>query len=431
MKSTPEKPNNLFSRSFVLHIHPKKVASETLRFTLSFGLGGMAATLLLLLFTSGIFQILSYNYDAGSAYNSIRSMYENTSFGGWTRNIHYWSGNLLVIVTFLHCCRVFLTGAITGSRKINWLTGLLLLTLVLFANFTGYLLPWDQLAFWAVTIFTNMLGYIPLIGDGIVKLLRGGNDIGPATLSIFYAIHTGFLPFCFFILVFYHFWLVRKAGGLVRRQNNGTRHTTFRPTVPDLIVREAATGFILIAAVLLFAALVDAPLDEMANPGMSPNPAKAAWFFLGFQELLMHVHPTSAILVLPSLVILCSIVLPFWQDASLTPGYWFDGSSGGKKLALCALLAGILLPLGAIFLDEAVKSSATQVATDSLNRGIIPVAAILLFYGAGYFLLAVKLKFSRAQAVMAGFLFTVSSVCTLTVVAIWLRGPGMKLILSL
>ncbi len=428
MNPGPVKSTSHYLRGFLLHIHPKKVALETLRFSLSFGLGGMAATLLLLLFITGIFQIVSYTPEIGSAYDSVKMMYGNASFNGWTRNIHYWSGNLLVIVALLHCCRVFLTGAIGAARQLNWFIGLVLLGLVLFANFSGYLLPWDQLAFWAVTIFTSMLGYIPFFGESIVELLRGGTEIGSTTLSIFYAIHTGVLPFCFVVTIIYHFWLVRKAGGLVRRQNIQDAPAVFVPAVPNLIVREAAVAFILVAAIVLFAALVDAPLAEMANPSMSPNPAKAAWFFLGFQELLMHMHPTSAIVVLPALLILCLAILPFWQDAVLPAGQWF-GDRRGLTLAVWSCLASVVLTFAVVMLDEKIKTTGLDAATDIVSRGILPLLVLVLFYGAGYFLITAKMQFSRAQAVMAGFIFTLTSLSCLTIIAIWLRGPGMKLLL--
>ena len=429
MNSPQLKTLNKGFRGFFLHVHPRKVATETLRFTLSFGLGGMSAILLLMLFVTGIIQLFSYSPAVDEAYSSVSTMYSTSSFSGFIRNIHYWSGNLLVIIAVLHCCRVFFTGAIAAARSVNWFVGLVLLGFVLFANFTGYLLPWDQLAFWAVTIFTSMLGYIPFLGESIVELLRGGKDIGPATLSIFYTIHTGVLPFCFTITLIFHFWLVRKAGGLVRRSSKENTQPPFINVVPGLIVREAAVGFTLIAAVLVFSAMVDAPLEEMANPAMSPNPAKAAWFFLGFQELLMHIHPSYAILVLPGLSISLLVILPFWTDAVLPEGYWFGGQRG-RNLAFWSFLLGVTTTLALIIVDEEIMTTGANAATDALSRGLLPLLAGVVFYTAGYFFLTRQQKFSRAQAIMAGCVFTFSSFCCLTAVAIWLRGAGMRLIFA-
>ncbi len=414
-------------RGFFLHLHPRKVASETLRFSLSFGLGGMSATLLLLLFLTGIVQLFSYSPALHQAYDSVRSMYSGASPAGFIRNVHYWSGNLLVIVAVLHFGRVFLTGAITAKRRANWFVGLILLGLVLFANFTGYLLPWDQLAFWAVTIFTSMLGYIPLFGESIVELLRGGKEIGAATLSIFFTVHAGLLPFCFAVTAVLHFWQVRNAGGLVRRQNTQDSSAQFVPVVPELIVREAAAGFTLCAAVLVIAALFDAPLEDMANPAMSPNPAKAVWFFMGFQELLMHLHPAYAILVLPLLCITFLIVLPFWKEAVLPAGHWF-GDRRGRWLALWSAVTGATTTFAVILIDEKIQTNGMNVAVDAFRRGALPLLVCILFFAAGYTALTRMMKFSRAQAVMAVCIFSFTSFCCLTAVAAWLRGPGMRLL---
>lgn len=427
-KSDNGRRRSTFFQGFVLHIHPPKVAEETLRFRLSFGLGGMSATLLLLLFISGILQLLSYTPDTAAAYDSVKAMYKDGSFSGWIRNIHYWSGNLLVIVAVLHCCRVFLTGAIAYKRGKNWCIGLLLLGLVLFANFSGYLLPWDQLAFWAVTIFTGMLGYFPIIGEGIVQLLRGGSEIGQPTLSLFYNLHTGVLPFFFVVLLFYHFWLVRKAGGLIQKKRPQDTPAVLVPTLPNLLAREAAVGLTLTASLLLFSALVDAPLDEAANPAMSPNPAKAAWFFLGFQEMLMHLHPTYAIFVLPLFIIAALLIIPFWQGAITTPGYWFGGERGGK-IATWACLTSIIATFAIVFIDENLRKAGIEpTAADVLSRGVVPVASFLGFYCSAYFVMTRLLRISSAQTIMAGFVFSFSAIISLTVIGIWLRGPGMKLL---
>jgi hypothetical protein len=199
--------------------------------------------------------------------------------------------------------------------------------------------------------------------------------------------------------------------------------------LPNLVVREAAVGFILIAAILLFAAMVDAPLGEIANPAMSPNPAKAAWFFLGFQELLMHLHPTFATLILPALLLLCLLLLPLRQDAILPAGHWFGGIHG-RKPAFWSFLAGAVFTFAAILLDEKLKTAGGNPATDVITRGVLPILCVVLVFIAGYFFLILKMKLSKAQAVMVGFVFSFTSLGCLTVVAIWLRGPGMALVFS-
>jgi len=121
----------------------------------------------------------------------------------------------LVVITFLHLLRVFFTGGFQSSRKINWLIGLLLFVLIIFSNFTGYLLPWDQLAYWAVTVGTSLLEYIPLIGNSIREFILGGDEVNANTLLIFYNFHTALFPILILLLMAYHFWRVRKAGGVI------------------------------------------------------------------------------------------------------------------------------------------------------------------------------------------------------------------------
>ena len=412
--------------SFILHLHPRTVPAETLRFSLSLGLGGMAALLSAPLIGTGILQLLSYSPRIDEAYLSIQKMYDRGNPAGFIRNIHYWSGNLLVIVAFLHLLRVFLTGALDGVRSFNWILGTLLFVLVLLANFTGYLMPWDQLAYWAVTIFTSMVSYVPFVGEHLMNLLRGGLEVGPATLANFFALHAGIIPIIMLLLMIWHFWLIRKAGGLVRRSEPDPALVERLPTVPYLIRRETAVGLGLMALLFLFCALVDAPLGEMANPGQSPNPAKAAWYFLGLQELLMHLHPVFAVCVVPLLILISFISLPFLKDAVLPQGHWFGGK-GGARTALWTSAAGAAVIAVGVIADNHFSSSAPAAAA-WLREG-----AVLAVYGgmlAGLFLLLRK-KFScsRAESVMGLFMFVAGGVLALTAVGIWFRGPEMALVL--
>ena len=411
---------------FIFHLHPRKVAAETIRFTLSFGLGGMAATLFLVLAVTGVLQLLSYSSDSTAAYQSIILMYAGSSLAGFVRNVHHWAGNLLVIVALLHLLRVYLTGALGQGRRLNWLIGCTLFLLVLLANFTGYLLPWDQLAFWAVTIFTNMVTYVPLIGDPLGELLRGSGEVGPATLANFFAIHVGLIPPLLIILLIYHFWLIRKAGGLVRSRK-AEANAPMVPTVPTLISREAAVGFGLCALLFLFSALVDAPLDDIANPGQSPNPAKAAWYFMGLQELLLHLHPVFAICIVPLLMLLLLAMLPFLRQAALEPGIWCGGSRG-RWTAASSFLVGLLGVVIWVIVDEFVFkiSGSEHFLTPWLSRGIVPLLSLIFISGLVYRLLRLR-KSPPSESVMAVTLLCLGIVCGLTVIGIWFRGPGMAL----
>ena len=151
----------------ILHLHPVTVPKPALRFSYTWGLGGISVFLGLLLGISGVLLMFRYDASVENAYTSIQYLETQVAFGALIRNIHHWSANLLVVTSFLHLIRVFLTGGYKKGRALNWALGLFLLTLVLAFNFTGYLLPWDQLAYWAITVGTSLLSYVPLVGTAV------------------------------------------------------------------------------------------------------------------------------------------------------------------------------------------------------------------------------------------------------------------------
>lgn len=419
-------PSRLSITDLILHLHPRSLPAQTLRFTLSWGLGGMAGTLVGLIFVTGMLMLLVYQPAADQAYGSVLAMTGEVPFGRWVRNIHYLGANLLVVITLLHLLRVALTGGFGPGRRLNWVVGLALFFLVLMANFTGYLLPWDQLAYWAVTICANMLGYIPLCGAWLQELFRGGAEIGPATLANFFVLHAAAVPSALGVLLLWHFWLIRRAGGLVRGESVSSEARV--PAVPDLLAREAAVGLGLIAGVLLLAMAWDAPLQEQANPGMSPNPTKAPWYFQGFQELLLHLHPTFAIFVWPLLGGVASVGLPFVRGSSLSPGSWF-GSTRGRRLAVRTVLLGMAATAGAILLDNMLLLSSGAPAGDAwITRGLVPTTVLLALAAGAYALMTRRLRYSRGEAVMSLLLFAVAALTVCTVVGHWFRGPEMRLI---
>ncbi len=406
--------------SLVLHLHPQSVPASTLRFTLSFGLGGMAATLMGLLFLTGPLLLLLYQPSAEGAYDSVLVLTREVPFGRFARNIHSLSANILAGIVLLHGLRTLFTGAFGPGRRLNWIVGLFLLVLVLAANFTGYLLPWDQLAYWAGTICVNMLGYVPLCGGGLMEFVRGGKEVGPGTLANFFTLHVAILPAVLLVLTAWHFWLVRRAGGLVRSGDGEAR----LPVKPDLIAREAAAGLTLAACVLLLAIVIDAPLLARANPALSPNPAKAPWYFQGFQEILLHLDPAFAVFVWPVLGAAALVVLPFVPGAALPPGVWF-GAKGGWKLAAWSALAGAALAAAVILADEFIPGAASPGAW--IMRGLIPTAALAALLGGAYVALTRGGKRSRAQAVMAILTFAFAAMTVCAIVGIWFRGPLMRL----
>lgn len=202
--------------NFFLHLHPVRVHINSLRVGYTFGLGLISFYLFLILVLSGILLMFYYTPSTQLAYRSMKDLEFIVSFGVVLRNAHRWSAHAMVAFAFLHMCRVFYTGSYKSPREFNWVIGVCLLILTLLLSFTGYLLPWDQLAFWAVTVGSNIAAYMPWIGEYVRFLLLGGNEVGQMALLRFYVLHIALLPLVASLLMGVHFWRIRKDGGLSR-----------------------------------------------------------------------------------------------------------------------------------------------------------------------------------------------------------------------
>jgi quinol-cytochrome oxidoreductase complex cytochrome b subunit len=418
--------------SLLLHFRPRAVDDRTLCFTLTWGLGGMAAVLILLLFCTGVMLKFVYEPSPTRAYESILYLQNNIVFGQVIRNIHHWSGNILLLVAFLHFLRVFFTGGYTGPRRFNWIIGLGLLCSVLLSAFTGYLLPWDQLGFWAVTICTTMLEYVPVVGNWFKESIQGGPEMGPAILTNFYAIHTAVMPAILLFLMGFHFWRVRKAKGLVilRSPDEGsnTRGDSVS-SIPNLLIREVAVGLALIAFVLVFSMVFNAPLADKANPGLSPNPTKAPWYFLGIQELLMHFHPLFSLVIIPTLIGFFLLSIPYLDYQENVSGVWFY-SHNGRRIAVFAAILSVLAATVFIAVNEFLVDFGTILPglPDTVSNGLIPFALCLLVLALFYVLVKKKYGASKQEMIQAIFVFALASFVVLTITGIWFRGTGMKLV---
>ena len=216
-KAYSDSPRN---RSYVImnnvlyHLHPVKVKRHGVRLSYTLCLGGLSFFLFILLTITGIFLMFYYRPTAPAAYQDIELLSTSVAFGSLVRNMHRWGAHLMVLTVFLHMSRVFYHGAYKPPREFNWVIGVVLLLLTLLLSFTGYLLPWDQLALWAVTVGSNMAGFTPVFGNGVKFALLGGVEVTGATLLRFYVLHVLFLPFVIVIFMAVHFWRVRKDGGI-------------------------------------------------------------------------------------------------------------------------------------------------------------------------------------------------------------------------
>ncbi len=424
--------HRVFFNSLVLHFRPRKVPERTLWFTLTWGLGGIALVLVVILFGTGVLLKFVYQPIPEKAYESVLRLQNDFPFGQLIRNVHHWSGKALLIVTFLHLLRVFFTGAFHAPRQFNWIIGFGLFAAVLSSNFTGYLLPWDQLAFWAVTVGTGMLEYVPGVGGWLQRLILGGPELGASTLSNFYAIHTAILPCLLAVLLSFHFWRVRKAGGLVvprRPEEDLQTRGPMVDVIPNLILRELVVGLAAVACILLFSVVWDAPLGSKANPGLSPNPTKAPWYFVGIQEMLLHFHPLFALFVLPLLGALPLLVIPYLRYEADTAGIWFASPTGRRMGLVAALAAAVATPL-LVLADEYLIEWSTWMPglPGEVSEGLIP-ATLLLGALAGFWKGMERRHLAkRNETVQMAFVFLVVAFVLLTAIGIWFRGPGMRLV---
>jgi quinol-cytochrome oxidoreductase complex cytochrome b subunit len=413
---------------FVLHLRPVRVRQSTLPYTHTFGLGGSSMVLISLMIATGVLMMFSYEPTPERAYQSVVAMESGLVFGGLVRNVHHWSANLLVAIVVAHMLRAFFTGGFHGSRRFNWIVGVTLLAGVLAANFTGYLLPWDQLAYWAVTICTGMFSYVPWIGGWLQQMARGGPEIGAATLIIFYSLHTTLVPVFLVLGMGFHFWRVRKSGGVVDPRPAGEieeEKPDYVSTLPNLLVKELTAALVLVALVLILAVFFDAPLGAPANPGMSTNPAKAPWYFVGFQELQLHFHPLVAVVIIPALAVFALLAIPYMRYPKPLSGPWFLSENGRSTALVAAAVALVLTPI-LIAVDELLLQAGGGMPS-LLWRGVAPLLAGAAGVVGFRAILVRRWGASKSEVVQAVFVFFFVVLAVLTITGVWFRGPGMAL----
>lgn len=426
----------LVMNNLVLHLHPSKVARPTLKFTYTWGLGGLALLLVMILAVTGVLLMFEYTPSPETAYTDMLKLQTEVWYGQLIRNLHHWSGNLLVITVFLHLLRVFFTGGFRTPREFNWVLGLGLLLLVVAANFTGYLLPWDQLAYWAVTVGSSLLSYVPLIGEPLRNFLLGGPEVGAATLTNFYGLHVAIIPLALMGIVSFHIWRVRKdtlsvprrLDGKIDDGGAGSTQVEKVTTLPHLVSRELVFALVMTGLILMWSVWVNAPLEAAANPDHSPNPAKAAWYFMGLQELLLHFHPVFGAIIIPALALGALALLPYQRFDLNTEGVWFR-SLKGRWMALVGAVTGLIATPALVLLDEyALDLPGLMPSLPTLiSNGWIPLAALLLLLIVYYEIIKRVFKATACESRQSVFVLLVTAFVVLTVIGIAFRGEGMAL----
>ncbi|MEO8286424.1 MAG: cytochrome b N-terminal domain-containing protein [Chloroflexota bacterium] len=200
--------------SVFLHLHPIRTRQDAIKMTYTFGLGGISFFLFLLLTLTGVLLMFYYIPSIDQAWQTMNIIKTEQPFGWFLRNMHRWAAHGMVIMVFFHMCRVFYTGSFRAPRQFNWVVGVILLVLTFLLSYTGYLLPWDQLSLWAVTVGVNMVGSTPppFVGDLVKFFLIGDFTVGQNALLRFYTLHVIALPLLLSIFLAVHFWRIRKDG---------------------------------------------------------------------------------------------------------------------------------------------------------------------------------------------------------------------------
>jgi quinol-cytochrome oxidoreductase complex cytochrome b subunit len=202
--------------SVFLHLHPTRIHKTHVKITHTYCLGGLSFFMFLGLTVTGVMLMFYYVPSVDRAYSDVAALNTNVRFGMLIRNLHRWMAHAMVITVLLHMMRVFYMGAYKPPREFNWVVGVILLVLTMLLSFTGYLLPWDQLALWAITVGTNIAGSAPVLGGQTRFVLIGGFEVGPEALIRFYTLHVIGLPLLAAIFMSVHFWRIRRDGGLAR-----------------------------------------------------------------------------------------------------------------------------------------------------------------------------------------------------------------------
>ena len=397
-----EKPNpryRVHTTSFLFHIRPRYYEKGSTILSHTFRLGFFTAFFFFVELITGLILMVYYTPSPEGAFQSILALESNVFFGQLLRDSHRLGAEAMVIFTVLHMLRTFLTGSYKKERSFTWLTGVVLLGITLFLSFSGYLLPWDQLAYWAVTIGTSMAEAFPLIGNSANLILRGAPDIGAGGLLRFYLGHVVLLPLGAILVISIHYYKVSREHGisLPARFEEGDvapevkkKAKTRVDFIPDLLTHEVfLTALGLLAVIAAIVALgYSAPLEHQANPQQTPLDAEAPWYFWWLQGMLKLGDKTLMGVIIPGILVALLIGLPYIDRNPHRSLFKRPVAVGIGLLLVAALIAlsyvglpiyGIETPAATRIIQDMAPEEGVgplrEVPYDQLHPGVYTVSA--------------------------------------------------------
>ncbi len=327
--------------NFFLHLHPPKIPKREGSFFYTFGLGGISIFLILVLGITGILEVFYYVPSEAEANQSLQVITYLIPYGNLIRGLHYWAGQLLLGTSILHMLRVVLTGSYKAPRRFNWLLGVGLLLTVLFFNFTGYGLRWDEDISWALLVGTNLLKSIPLVGESFYRLAVGGSSIAGQTIVRFYGWHVYGLTLVAVVFVFWHVFRTRRDGGISFKKEDSpkpkiTREKLFEKEVIAMFV----VSILLVVLALIFPPSLQGPLDF----NNIPDDAIAQWFFVWVQQLLNSGDALIMGVGIPVALLTLIAVLPYLLDRSKSGvGVWFNREGRVAQIIMILIIIGMVI----------------------------------------------------------------------------------------
>ena len=315
--------------SFFHHLHPPTIPAAQARWRYTLGAGGTAIFLMFVLVVTGTLEMFYYIPAADEAALSVQTITYLVPFGGLIRNLHFWSAQLLLIVSAVHLVRVVFTGAYIPPRRFNYLLGLALFVFSILLNFTGYILRWDTGIQWALVAGANLIKTIPLLGGALYQIIIGGTQPGSATLIRFYAWHIFGLTLVAAFLAGWHAFRVRRDGGIAL-PHPSLRTDRERISRFELVRREVAAMLLTTAALIILSAFSPAPIASPITQFTALSAeSRAPWFFLWVQEMLKWGDPFIFGVLIPLIILTLLALIPyiFPKPAEADIGRWFPKSN--------------------------------------------------------------------------------------------------------